>query len=76
MMNIRQADDHDLTDAAGVDAEVAQAQQAETHDSFEEEQRKLVRAGKISKTMTVLMTYVTPCFAQIPLVFGQKWSIS
>ncbi|KAI6370802.1 hypothetical protein MCOR25_004091 [Pyricularia grisea] len=56
MMNIRQADDHDLTDAAGVDAEVAQAQQAETHDSFEEEQRKLVRAGKISKTMTVLMT--------------------
>ncbi|KAI6306176.1 hypothetical protein MCOR29_002252 [Pyricularia oryzae] len=56
MMNIRQADDHDITDAAGVDVEVAPAEEAETQANFEEEQRKLVRAGKISKTMTVLMT--------------------
>ncbi|KAL8407513.1 hypothetical protein RB594_006365 [Gaeumannomyces avenae] len=56
MMAIRRADDHDVTDAAGVDIETVPGGHVETTDEFEEEQRKLVRAGKISKTMTIVLT--------------------
>lgn len=56
MMAIRKADDHDVADAAGVDIETVPGGHVETTDEFEEEQRKLVRAGKISKTMTIVLT--------------------
>ncbi|KAL8383624.1 hypothetical protein RB595_010697 [Gaeumannomyces hyphopodioides] len=56
MMAIRKADDHDFADAAGVDIETVPGGHVETTDEFEEEQRKLVRAGKISKTMTIVLT--------------------
>ncbi|KAK3934901.1 urea transporter [Diplogelasinospora grovesii] len=56
MMDIRKADDHDLADAAGMDLEQIPGGHDETTAEFEEEQRKLLRAGKISKTMTVAMT--------------------
>ena len=56
MMDIRKGDDHDLATIAGVDLENTMGGHVDTAAEFEEEQRKLVRAGKISKTMTVVMT--------------------
>ena len=56
MMAIRRADDHDVADAAGVDIETVPGGHVETTDEFEEEQRKLVRAGKISKSATIVLT--------------------
>ncbi len=55
MMDIRKGDDHELADAAGLDLESIPGGHDETVVEFEEEQRKLERAGKISKTMTVVM---------------------
>jgi Na+/proline symporter len=54
MMEIRRGDDHELTDAASLGVEGAPA--GETNAEFDEEQKKLERAGKISKTATVVMT--------------------
>ncbi|KAH6623985.1 Sodium:solute symporter family-domain-containing protein [Chaetomium sp. MPI-SDFR-AT-0129] len=56
MMEIRRGDDHDLADAAGMDLEDIPGGHNETTVEFDEEQRKLSRAGKISKTATVVMT--------------------
>lgn len=56
MMAIRRADDHDVADAAGVDIETVPGGHVETTDEFEEEQRQLVRAGKISKSATIVLT--------------------
>ncbi|KAK4149788.1 Sodium:solute symporter family-domain-containing protein [Chaetomidium leptoderma] len=56
MMDIRRGDDHDLADAAGLDLEEIPGGHSESHVEFEEEQKKLERAGKISKTATVVMT--------------------
>jgi hypothetical protein len=55
MMEIRRGDDHDLADAAGLDLEEIPGGHSETRVEFEEEQKKLERAGKISKTATVVM---------------------
>lgn len=56
MMLIRQGDDHDLAAAAHVDLENIPGEHTETSTAFEAEQKKLLRAGKISKTVTVVMT--------------------
>jgi SSS family transporter len=56
MMEIRRGDDHELTDAAGLRVEDVRGGQGETGTEFEEEQKKLKRAGKISKTATVIIT--------------------
>lgn len=56
MMQIRQGDDHDLAAAAHLDLEDIPGGHLETADDFEAEQKKLLRAGKISKTMTVVLT--------------------
>lgn len=55
MMEIRRGDDHDLADAAGMDLEDIPGGHNETTVEFDEEQRKLTRAGKISKTATIVM---------------------
>lgn len=55
MMTIRQGDDHDLAMAAHLDLENIPGGHVETVDEFEAEQKKLVRAGKISKSMTISM---------------------
>jgi hypothetical protein len=55
MMNIRKGDDHDLATEAHVDLEQIPGGQTETAMEFEEEQKKLARAGKISKTMTIVL---------------------
>jgi len=56
MMEIRKGDDHELAESAGVDLETVPGGHEETAVEFEEEQRRLIRASKISKTMTVVMT--------------------
>ncbi|KAK3311705.1 Sodium:solute symporter family-domain-containing protein [Chaetomium strumarium] len=65
MMAIRRGDDHDIAVSAGLDdiEEIpGQQQNTESNGSgsgsaaFEEEQKKLARAGKISKTATVVLT--------------------
>lgn len=56
MMQIRQGDDHDLATAAHLDLENTPGGHVETANEFEAEQKKLLRAGKISKTMTVVLT--------------------
>lgn len=56
MLDIRKGDDHDLASLAGVDLETTVGGHVETEAEFAEEQSKLLRAGKISKTMTVVMT--------------------
>ncbi len=55
MMEIRKGDDHDVADAAGVDLEEIPGGHNESQLEFEEEQKKLERASKISKTATVIM---------------------
>lgn len=63
MMDIRRGDDHDLANAAGLDLEDIPGgqHQHETRVEFEEEQKKLERAGKISKTATVVMVGFFSC---------------
>lgn len=56
MLDIRKGDDHDLADEAHMDLETIPGGHNETAMEFEEEQKKLERAGKISKTMTLVMT--------------------
>lgn len=56
MLAIRQGDDHDLATDAHVDLEDVAGGHVETADEFEAEQKKLLRAGKISKSVTVLLT--------------------
>lgn len=56
MMALRQGDDHEMATAAHLDLEDVAGGQIETADNFEAEQEKLLRAGKISKAMTVVMT--------------------
>ncbi len=60
MMDIRRGDDHDLADAAGVDLEEIPGGHSENRVEFEEEQKNLERASKISKTATVVMVRSTP----------------
>jgi len=55
MLEIRKGDDHELAEAVGLDLEEVQGGHEETQIEFEEEQRKLEKAGKISKTITVVM---------------------
>ena len=56
MMEIRKGDDHDLASIAGVDLETVPGGHDDTQLEFEEEQAKLIRASKISKAMTLVMT--------------------
>lgn len=55
MMTIRQGDDHDLATAAHLDLESIPGGHVETAVEFEAEQKKLLRASKISKSMTIAM---------------------
>ncbi|KAK4183922.1 Sodium:solute symporter family-domain-containing protein [Podospora australis] len=56
MMEIRKGDDHDLAQEAGVDLETVTGGHEETQAEFEAEQAKLLKASKISKITTVVMT--------------------
>lgn len=67
MMDIRRGDDHDLADAAGLDIEEIPGGHSETHAELDEEQKKLERAGKISKTATVVMVSLLTLVMMKPL---------
>jgi len=56
MMDIRKGDDHDLAQDAGLDLEEIPGGHEETQMEFEEEQRMLSRAFKISVSTTIFMT--------------------
>jgi SSS family transporter len=58
MMNIKRGDDHDIATAADVELETTLGGHVETSDEFAEEQRTLKRAGRISKTMTVILVSI------------------
>jgi len=60
MMDLRRGDDHDIATEAHVDLEGVPGNHLETAAEFEEEQKKLLRAGKISKTMTVVLVSTAP----------------
>lgn len=54
MLEIRKGDDHDLAEEAGLDLEDIPGGR-ETSDQTEENLKKLEKASKISKTVTVIM---------------------
>jgi SSS family transporter len=56
MMEIRKGDDHDLTDAAGIDLELTVGNSRQSEVEMREEQKKLLRSSKIAKWMTVVLT--------------------
>lgn len=56
MMEIRRGDDHDLAASAGVDLENTAGGHVETSAEMEVEQAKLMRASRISRWATVIMT--------------------
>lgn len=56
MMEIRRGDDHELAADAHLDVEEVRGERAQAAGDFEAEQKKLLRAGRISKTVTVVLT--------------------
>jgi hypothetical protein len=62
MQAIRKGDDHDIADSAGVDIETVPGERQHSHDAAraaaeeEAEQKLLLRAGRISKSVTAFMT--------------------
>lgn len=60
MMDIKRGDDHDVADSEGVVLEEVPGAREESEREMEEEQKKLRRASKISKSMTaVLVSFLT-----------------
>lgn len=56
MSMIRKGDDHDLADSAGVDLELVPGMSNQDEAEAAEEQHRLLRASKIAKTTTVVLT--------------------
>ncbi|KAK4097217.1 Na+/solute symporter [Parathielavia hyrcaniae] len=77
MLEIRKGDDHDVADAAGLDVEETSGAHTGTQSQaqFEEEQTKLLRAAKISKTTTVVMTLALLILWPMPL-YGSGYIFS
>ncbi|KAH7176544.1 Sodium:solute symporter family-domain-containing protein [Dactylonectria macrodidyma] len=75
MMDIRQADDHDVIKESGVDEESQRQAEAAQQDDFEEEQRKLARAFKIASSMTAVMTLSFLVLWPMPM-FGSRYIFS
>ncbi|KAJ9161333.1 Urea transporter [Coniochaeta hoffmannii] len=78
MMSIRKGDDHDMAAEAHLDLEGIPGERTETAAEFEEEQKKLMRAGKISKTMTVVLTLALLVLWPMPMygsgyIFSKKF---
>ncbi|KAK0612511.1 Sodium:solute symporter family-domain-containing protein [Bombardia bombarda] len=67
MMNIRKGDDQDLAADAGVDLEQIPGGHHESMEEFNTEQKKLARASKISKSMTVILTLALLVLWPMPL---------
>lgn len=75
MMQIRKADDRDITDAAGVDIETIPGGHVETSEEFADEQAKLLRASKISKWTTAGLTLAFLVLWPFPM-YGSSYVFS
>ncbi len=78
MMNIRKGDDHDLAAQAGVDLENTVGGREETTAEFEDEQKKLARAGRISKSSTAFLAVAFLVLWPMPMygsgyIFSKKF---
>lgn len=78
MGEIRKGDDHDLVDAANIDIELIPGERRESVAELEEEQVKLLRASKIAKSMTVVLTLALLILWPMPMygtgyVFSKKF---
>ncbi|KAI1263741.1 Na+/solute symporter [Xylariaceae sp. FL1019] len=75
MASIRKADDHDGANAAGVDLEHTAGGHVETIGELDVEQKKLLRAGQISKWTTVILTLAFLILWPFPL-YGSSYVFS
>ncbi|TEA13910.1 putative urea active transporter 1 [Colletotrichum sidae] len=75
MLNIRQADDQDLTDATNGDAENVREARPQHVGNSEEEQIKLDRAAKIARWLTVAVTLILLILWPMPL-YGSGYIFS
>ncbi|KXH68614.1 sodium symporter family protein [Colletotrichum salicis] len=78
MLNIRQADDHELVDAAHVDVEDSPEERARALQSDPDEQIKLEKAAKTARWLTVGVTLVLLILWPMPFygtgyVFGKSF---
>lgn len=71
MAAIRKGDDNDLADAAGIDLELVAGETRRSEAEMAEEQSKLLKASKIAKIMTVLLTLALLVLWPFPL-FGSR----
>ncbi|GAO15447.1 uncharacterized protein UV8b_02223 [Ustilaginoidea virens] len=76
MMEIRKADDHDVVEDSGLDAEAQrQVEISTSRESFEKEQHKLNKAFKIACIITTLMALIFLVLWPMPL-YGSGYIFS
>jgi hypothetical protein len=78
MSMIRKGDDHDLADSAGVDLELVPGMSNQDEAEAAEEQHKLLRASKIAKITTVVLTLTLLILWPMPMygtgyIFSKKF---
>ncbi|KAL2063304.1 hypothetical protein VTL71DRAFT_5109 [Oculimacula yallundae] len=78
MAAIRKGDDHDLAEEANIDLEMVPGENNTSEAEMEAEQVKLLRASKIAKGMTVLLTLALLILWPMPLygtgyIFSEKF---
>ncbi|KAH7391294.1 urea active transporter-like protein [Cadophora sp. MPI-SDFR-AT-0126] len=78
MAAIRKGDDHDLAAEADIDLEMVPGEAITTEEAMAIEQTKLLRASKIAKGMTVLLTLALLILWPMPLygtgyIFSEKF---
>lgn len=67
MMQIRRGDDHDLADAAHVDLELVPGERPESAAEHAAEQKSLLRASTIAKSITVVLTFALLILWPMPM---------
>ena len=75
MKAIRRADDHDLADAAHVDLELVPGERHQSVSEEQDEQKKLLRAGKIARSLTVFLTIALLVLWPMPM-YGSGYIFS
>ncbi|KAE8451376.1 hypothetical protein EG329_004005 [Mollisiaceae sp. DMI_Dod_QoI] len=78
MAAIRKGDDHDMAAEAHIDLELIPGEREESATEYEEEQKKLLRASKIAKSMTVILTLALLVLWPMPMygtgyIFSKKF---
>ena len=78
MAAIRKGDDHDMAAEAGEDLEAIPGERDTSAEEMEVEQTKLLRASKIAKSMTVIMTLALLVLWPMPMygsgyIFSKKF---